>query len=53
MDKRIGFGLYQFCRNRGCCRGSVLGLFWVCFGFRWCEWFMWGVGGVFSQGLEG
>ena len=32
VDKRIGFGLYQCCRNRwsvGCV--SV-------FGFRWCRW---------------
>ena len=41
MDKRIGFGLYQSCGDRGsdgCV--SVLGL-------QWCEW----VGGL-DQGLE-
>ena len=42
MDKRIGFGLYQSCGNRGSV-GRV-------FGFRWC---MWGVGSDLDQGLEG
>ena len=38
MDKRIGFGLYQSCENRGNVeRMSVYGL-------RWCVWCRWGVG---------
>ena len=37
MDKRIGFGLYQSCGNRGV------------FGLRWCRW---GVGRGFEQDLK-
>ena len=48
MDERIGFGLYQLCRNRRSVgRVSV-------FELRWCRW---GVGGEWvgclDQGLEG
>ena len=32
MDKRIGFGLYQSCGNRGSV-GCV-----SVFGLRWCRW---------------
>ena len=47
MDKRIGFGLYQSCENRGSVgRVSVL---WL----RWCGWCMWGIGRGLDQGPEG
>ena len=43
--ERIGFGLYQSCRNRGSV-GRV-------FGLRWCGWCRCGVGMCLDQGLEG
>ena len=44
VDERIGFGLYQYCGNRGSV-GRVA-VFWL-------RWFRWGVGRGLDQGLEG
>ena len=37
MDKRIGFGLYESCANRG--NVARLSMFIL----QWCEWYLWGV----------
>ena len=47
MGERIGFGLYQSCGKKG----SVVHV--SVFGFWWCGWCRWKVGGGLDQGLEG
>ena len=44
MDEIIGFGLYQFCGDRGSVRH--VSVFWL----RWCGWGRWAVGRVLGPG---